>query len=85
MTDRKFALQVHQRANGTAGLPGSLEEPYQAIQAQEAAPPGALWEALRVERFFDQRLGLALLSAAALILGGLFGLVLVWIFSFWIH
>ncbi len=85
MTDRKFAPHVHQRANGTAGLPGSLEEPYQAVQAQEIAPPEALWNALRVQRFFDQRLGLALLSAAALLLGGLFGLVLIWTFSFWIH
>ncbi len=83
MTDRKFAPHMQQPAARIAGFPGSLEEPYRAVQAQGAAAPETMRGILRVQRFLSQRL--VFLSAVALLLGGLFGLALIWTFSFWMH
>ncbi len=83
MTDRKFAPPVYQPTGRSAGLPVSLEEPYRVIQAEESALVGTTWAGGRMLRFFSQHM--AVLSAAALLLGGLVGLALLWTFSFWVR
>ncbi len=83
MTDPKFAAHVPQPVGGITGVPVSLEESYRVIQVQDPAAPEAQWRTLPVRQTLGQRL--AFLSAAALFLGGLFGLALLWTFSFWVH
>ncbi len=81
--NEKRTSQFRLANGGSSGLPVSLEEPYRVIQAEEstrAEPPRA---SRRMLRFLSQRL--AFLSAAALLLGGLFGLALVWTLWFWMH
>ncbi len=70
-------------SGGNSGLPVSLEEPYRVIQTEESARAETPQYGRRMLRFLSQRL--AFLSAAALLLGGLFGLALVWTLWFWIH
>ncbi len=77
MSDRKFFPP------GPAGLPVSLEEPYRVIQARDPAGPEALRPVARVQRMLGRRL--ALLSATALLLGGLFGLALAGALLLWMH
>ncbi len=77
MSDRKFFPPV------PAGQPLSLEEPYRVIQVRDPAAPEALHTVARVQRMLGQRL--ALLSAAAFLLGGLFGLALAGALMLWMH
>ncbi len=74
---------IRRTERSQAALPVFPEEPYRVIQAEENALVGIPWAGGRMLRFLSQHM--VLLQIAALLLGALFGLALLWILSFWMY